>query len=395
MLFLCNVVPYPPDGGVHLRIFNLLKRVAEKHEVVVGAHSWDESDEAGAAWMTRNGMRTVTGRLVAGNWRHAIPALRALLTSGQPPEVVQYQAPELRKLIATERFDVIQVEETILAPYLDYLPKDSTAKTVITFHNIHYVQARRIAQIEQTRWTRLWRHINGLLMKRFEAAIARRFDRNIVVSEPDRALLADIAPRVPIDVLPNGVDTEMLALLPEPTHKRTLLFVGTLNYRPCIDAVLWMAQEILPLLRTRYPDLEFWIVGKLPPREIEDLAGNGIFVTGHVPDVTPYYRRATVSVVPLRAGGGSRLKILEAMSLGRPVVSTTIGAEGLEVVHQNQLLLADDAEAFAEAVSRLFDEEELWRSLVDNARRHVVAHHDWEAIAQRQLEIYDELVDGT
>ena len=123
LLVLCNVTPYPPHGGVHLRVFNLLKRIAGRHDVTLGCHSWGEEDLEGAAWLSRNGIRTVTGPLTAGNWRHIAPALGAMLSGRHPPELVQYQTPELHALVAEGGFDVLQVEETLLAPYAASLPR--------------------------------------------------------------------------------------------------------------------------------------------------------------------------------------------------------------------------------------------------------------------------------
>lgn len=391
LLVLSNVVPYPPHGGVHQRVFHLMKRIAERHEVTLGCHSWSDEDLEGAAWLTRNGIRTVTARLNVANWRHAAPALHAMLIRRHPPEIVQYQTRELHELVARERFDVLQVEETLLAPYATSLPRGSDAKTLLVFHNIHFVQAARIARLERSRRLRLWRSANARMMRTYEPAIAARFDRSVAVSQVDRALLLEAAPGLTVDVLPNGVDTVALRPLPEPPDRRALVFVGTLNYRPCIDAVQWLAREILPILRRQFADLDLWIVGKEPAQDVLALEQEGVFVTGHVEDVTPYYRRAAVAVVPLRAGGGSRLKILEAMALGRPVVSTTIGAEGLEVANGTEILLADEAEPFAVAIARLLTEGDTWRSLAANARRFVEERHAWDVIAQRQLDIYDEL----
>lgn len=392
LLVLSNIVPYPPHGGVHQRIFNVLQRVAARHEVTLGCHSWGEEDREGVDWLNRNGIRAIAAPLRAANWRHLAPALRAGMLDGEPPELVQFQTPELQALIARETFDLIQVEETLLAPYVTGAPPGRAAKSIMVFHNVHFVQEQRIAAITRSPTLRLWRGLNARMMRRYEPAIAARFDRNIAVSEADRALLLAETPGLDIEVLPNGVDTTALLPLPPPTGKPAIVFVGTLNYLPCADAVVWLARSILPILRRRFPELELWIVGRNPPPEVLALAGEGVFVTGGVEDVTPYYERAKVAVVPLQAGGGSRLKILEAMALGRPVVSTTLGAEGIEARPGEDILLADDAAGFAEATARLLTEAGLWSAMAQSARRFVEARHDWDMIADRQLAIYDELV---
>jgi glycosyltransferase involved in cell wall biosynthesis len=388
---LCNVVPYPPHGGVHTRVYNLVQRIARHHDVTLGCHAWNDADIDGAQWLTRNGIRTITASLKGANWRHAAPMLQKLMT-GQPPETAQFEAAGLHALVARERFDVLQVEETLLAGYVTSLPRSAATKRVITFHNIHFEQEARIAALEPDRGLQVWRRANARMMRRYEPAIAACFHRRITVSQRDKDLLLAANPDLDIDVLPNGVDTTALAMLAPPATRRSIVFVGTLNYRPCIDAVLWLINAIVPIVRHQHPDLEVLIVGKQPPAEIRALAGPGIFVTGYVADVTPFYLRAAVAVVPIRAGGGSRLKILEAMALGRPVVSTTIGAEGLDVTPGLDIVFADDADTFAAAISRLLAEEEECRALAGFARQLVSESYDWEAIAAGQLQIYDEVM---
>jgi len=144
ILVLTNVVPYPPHGGVHLRVFHLLKRIARKHDVTLGCHAWCQEEAESARGLSQFGIQTVTGLLTVGGWKHVWPGVGAAL-SGRPPELVQYQTPELHALLRKERFDVVQVEETLLAPYADSIPERAQTKTVLTFHNVHFVQTQRIA----------------------------------------------------------------------------------------------------------------------------------------------------------------------------------------------------------------------------------------------------------
>lgn len=381
-------MPYPVHGGFQLRLFNLLMRIKQHHDVAIACHVWTEQDVEGAAWLSNHGIRTITAPLAAMTWRHVLPSIIGYFLRGQPPEVAQFQSQELRQAIESEQVDILQIEESILAPYYNLKP---TAKKIITFHNIHYVQEQRIADISPRLGERAWRQLNAWAMRRFEPRICRKFDRRIVVSPEDRMALEDAGNTLPVDILPNGVDTDLLRPLPMPAVRRSLIFVGTLIYRPCADGAIWMIKEVMPRLRARFPDLEFWVVGRSPPAELIALSGDGIYVTGTVPNVEPYYARAAIACVPLRAGGGSRLKILEAMALGRPVVSTTVGAEGLDVTHGEDILIADDAHAFAESIAGLLESEARSMAMSANARRLVQQRYDWADIASRQLEIYEEL----
>ena len=161
---LSNVVPYPPHGGVQLRVYNLLTRIAAWHDVTVGCHAWSADDVESAALLQRSGIPTVVAPLGPAGWRHVLPALGTML-AGRPPEVAQYFSPTLRDLVARGGYDVIQVEEPLLAAYVDR--RRTRARTILTFHNVHHVQARRIARLEKEAWRRTWRRANARWMRHY------------------------------------------------------------------------------------------------------------------------------------------------------------------------------------------------------------------------------------
>lgn len=391
ILSLANITPYPARGGIHLRILHLLSRVAQRHDVTLGCHFWDERDQESAEVLSRMGIRTVGGLVRPGSLRrHALPGIRQALR-GIPPETAQYQSPVLHDLVQRGGYDLLHVEETILTPYLRSVPTGARPAKVLTLHNVHFAQDRRIADIEPSAGRRAMKRWNARWMWHYEPRIARAFDRIIAVSEDDRRTLLSRDASLPIDVVPNGVDTRALQPLPEAAGRPSILFVGSMAYRPCADAAIWLVREILPRLRTVIPDLDVWIVGKLPTADVLALAGPGVFVMGEVPDVVPYYARASVAVVPLRAGGGTRLKILESMALGRPVVSTRLGAEGLDVSDGDDIVLADSAAAMADAIGGLVRDAERRRAIARSARALVERSYDWDDIAERQLGIFEEL----
>jgi glycosyltransferase involved in cell wall biosynthesis len=229
------------------------------------------------------------------------------------------------------------------------------------------------------------------MMRAWEPRYAERFDRCISVSEEDRRLLIASNPRLQVDVIPNGVDVQMYQPSSLDGNQPALLFIGTMDYPPCNDAALYFVSEILPHIRRVIPNVETWIVGRDPSPEVMQLNGKGVHVTGRVDDVRPYYRRSSVCVVPLRAGGGTRLKILEAMALGRPVVSTTIGCEGLDVVDGEHLLIADTPKLFSEQTVRLIQDTKLCQRITTEARELVVTHYDWDGIAKRLMLVYEDL----
>ncbi len=394
ILSIANVTPWPPRSGITLRILRLLERVAATHEVTLGCHTWDAADRDGVETLTRRGIRTVGGAVRPASLRsHAWRGVRAALR-GVPPETAQYQAPELHALIRAGEYDLLHIEESILAPYAASVPAGRRIPRVLTLHNVHFVQEARLARIEPSLAGRARRRFNGAWMRSYEPRMAMAFDRVVAVTEDDRRALQARAPALRVDVVPNGVDTHALRPLPPPAGPPAVLFVGSMFYRPCVDGAVWLVREILPLLRRTLPALEVWLVGKGPTAEVRALAGAGVHVVGEVDDLVPYYARATLALAPLRAGGGSRLKILEAMALGRAVVSTTIGAEGLGLTAGTHVAIADDAHAFAERVSALLDDAGSRASMERAARALVERDYDWDDLAARLLALYADLSPG-
>jgi sugar transferase (PEP-CTERM/EpsH1 system associated) len=374
-----------------LRIYNLVKRIAVEHEVWLASFVEDHQLEGlHCLESICSGVVTAPAENL-GALARPIDWIRCL-AAGTPPDLRLYQSPELRRkitrLLSEREFDVIDVLDSHMAPYMESISDRNRFGTILTFIDILASQYDRTRRLEP-KWTRKLRlTVHSLMMRRWEPRYAGRFDRCIAVSEVERRYLLEKNPGLEVDVVPNGVDTELLRPLPEVDSPPAAVFVGNMDYRPNVDAAAFFCRDILPRLRRRVPELEFWIVGLNPRAEVKRLEGNGVHVTGRVEDVCPFYQRSTVSVVPLRAGSGTRLKILEAMALGRPVVSTSIGCEGLDVSDGQHLLVADTPEEFAEKTRRLLTEPALRRTIKEKARELVTERFDWNAIARDLMDVY-------
>lgn len=397
ILVITDTLPYPPISGGAVRIYNLLRRIARQHEVWLATLQYTSDEAEAVAHMQQfcHQVETVNRRR-----RHPLAHLPGLLRyalAGKPLELKFEHSEELahkiRHLASMVNFDVVQIEHSHMALYLEALPWEICGKTILTFHDIVFSKYDRMYQLEskQARKLRLWLH--SRMMRRWEPRYAQRFDCCITMSEVDRRLLITANPRLRVEVVSNGVDTKVYQPLPQEDTGPTLLFVGTISYLPCADAVLYFCREMLPRIRRMIDGVEMWIVGTNPLPEVIRLSGDDVYVTGRVDDVVPYYGRSTVCVVPLRAGGGTRLKILEAMALGRPVVSTTIGCEGLDVVDGEHLLIADSPEQFAEKTVCLLSDRALYQRITTNARQLVVTRYDWDAIANQLMQIYAEMAE--
>ncbi len=231
-------------------------------------------------------------------------------------------------------------------------------------------------------------------MARYERAALRKFHHVIAVSDHDREQMRMMNPSCPISVVPTGVDTQKYAVAPPAqSDPPRIIFLGSMDWEPNVDAVTYFCQEIFPGVRAEVPSALFQIVGRNPHSRVKQLASDSVQVTGTVPSVAEYLRDATLVVVPLRIGGGTRLKIFEAMAMGKAVISTSIGAEGLDVKNGRDLLLADDAATFSKATVLLLKDAGL-RRRYEQAAAQLAAQYDWSKIVQRFVEVLQETCRG-
>ncbi len=265
-------------------------------------------------------------------------------------------------------------------------------------HNCEYLLQKR-AFLTDLRSPERWpgaaySFVQWRRLRRYEAQACRCADRVLAVSDADAAALQRLVPDLDVTVIPNGIDTQVYrpaTFDPQPPTP-SLVFTGTMDFRPNVDAVLWFAREVLPRVRAEIPEAHFVVVGQRPHRRLDALRGDtAVTLTGWVEDTRPYIAQAAVYVAPLRIGGGTRLKLLEAMAMGKPVVATRLGAEGYPVRDGCELLLADTPADFAAAVVNLLHTPERGAELGRAARAFVEERYDWRVIVPRVEAVYEEV----
>ncbi len=398
ILIITNFVPYPPTTGAGLRVFNLLKHISQRHEVHLLSlfNPWRSEDQGVAHLETLCAQVEVISRRPRSrleNWRRL---LWGTLRGESRRNVLDYfegMAERIRELTEDEHFDVVQIHHTHMAPYVKAISPTNHCCKIWFLHNVAHVQFQRMMLVERDWRVKQKLFLNWLLAKRATLKYARLFDTCIAVSEIDRDFLKQDVPDLNVVALPGGVDIEDYPFLAEQSQTPSLLYVGNMHYPPNVDAVIFFCEEIFPLIKHQVPDVKLLIVGKDPRGSVQALASEDVVVTGYVESVIPYYQQSLVSVVPLRAGGGTRLKIPEAMALGCPVVSTTVGCEGLSVTHGENILIADAPADFATQTVRLLQDEALRQRIAVNGRRLVETTYDWRAVAQRLMWVYEQVVD--
>jgi sugar transferase (PEP-CTERM/EpsH1 system associated) len=401
ILFLTSQLPYPPHQGGAIRTYNLIVNLAPRHEIhlLSFAHSLDDLERAGPL---HSYCRTI--QVVPVPRRSGLKRLLTTLFSPLPDMALRLPSAEFRHKLATllesERFDVVQAESIEMVPYAlcdAGWEADNRPLWVFDDYNAEYVLQQRAFETDvrhPRRWIgALYSLIQWQKLRRYEAAVCRRADRVTAVSEADKEILQKLGPGVDVTVIPNGVDTraydpgQTYPLVLEP---HSVVFTGKMDFRPNIDAALWFCHQVLPLIKTQVPDVHFYIVGQKPPQRLMALAEDpAVTLTGHVEDVRPYIAGAGIYVVPLRIGGGTRLKIMEAMALGQAIVSTSLGCEGYPVTPGRELVVADTPQDFARCVVELLGDalrrEELGRA----GRRFVEERYDWRAIVPRLERVYE------
>ncbi|TMC21098.1 MAG: glycosyltransferase [Chloroflexi bacterium] len=370
LLMVSPHLPHP-SWGAGMRSYYLLKALAREHTVsllaLTGSGEVETHCEALAEMM--HALRVVP-RPPARRKRsqQLMSILRGgsyLLDSYSLREVQQ----ELDAILARDHYDAVIFESVFMAGYR--LSED--VPTIIDQHNIEYELLQRTYQRENE-WSR------KALLKPVELERCSKARIVLVTSERERLLLKQLLPRSIIEVVPNGVDTDVF----DKVHMSQeivdrIIFTGTMNYYPNIDAVLYFARECWPLILSQVPTATWQIVGKDPTPEVSNLAElPGITVTGSVPDVTCYLAAATVAIAPILIGGGTRLKILEALAMRKAVVSTSRGCEGLSMIPGKHLIVADQAQTFAQAVVDLMQDRERRKALGNAGRSLVEAEYSWE-----------------
>ena len=392
ILWLNSGLLLPLDKGGRLRTWHLLEHLAATNEITYLSFA-----EPTATPQDHEGMRAVCSRLdtipradpAKGTPRFYMDAARYIVHS-RPYAVAKYRSTEYRQrlasLLATGRYDVLVAD--FLPPVVN-LPGLVPCPAVLFTHNVEAEIWRRHAEMAGNRITRALLHAQWRRMLRFERDALSRFDLVLAVSDADGQTFERLYPgalRTPVHVVRTGVDTTYFTPRPPDARPAHLVFTGSMDWLPNEDAMLHFAGEILPRIRRAHPDVTLSIVGRSPTPAVLRLAQQpGIEVTGRVDDVRPHVAAAAVYVVPLRIGGGTRLKIFEAMAMGKAVVSTTVGAEGLPLTPGRVVALAERADACAAGVSELLRDQERRGRMETAARRIVVERYDWSAVA-RDLE---------
>jgi glycosyltransferase involved in cell wall biosynthesis len=394
LLFLCQTLPYPPDGGVWIRTYHVLRLLARAFDITALCF-----ERAGSAGLTNDhdACRKALSQFAEVeifsipqkhsrrrfDWDHLrSDTCRRVYTS------YLYQSRTFRRrlqeLLQSTRFDLVHVDSLDLASYLHLV---GDVPTVCVHHDIESNLLRRRAGIDRSWWRGWYLRLQAAFMEETERRWCARIAMNVTVSSHDAALLERLAPLAPTTVVPNGVDAEEFR--PVATDGRGVAYVGGTNPFPNLDALNFFCEEVLPHLGVRVPNVPVRWIGRASSTERKLYQERfGVDVTGYVDDVRPLMAEAACHVVPLRLGGGTRLKILNAWAMGKPVVSTSVGCEGLEAEDGKNILIRNDPRSFADAIAELLSDSALRHTIGKAGRATVERLYSWDAIGDTLIKRY-------
>ncbi len=404
ILVLTQILPYPPDAGPRVKTWHVLRYLAESgHHVHLATFLRPEE----APYLGR--VRSICTSV------HTVPIRRSRLrdayffgrslVSGRPFLIERDDLPEMRrlvqKIVAEHAIEVVHADQVGMAQFA----LGTGAATLFDSHNAVWMVVERMAKNAPALLRPLLR-LEAARMKSYAVGLLSRFDQVMTVTENDRnAFIAALgesgqhtnlsggAPAERITAVPIAVDS---ASLPQKRHVQgsaNILTLGTLHYPPNADGIRWFFQQVYPLIREERPEVSLTIVGKNPPSDFQSFARgrDDVQVTGYVPALEPYMDAAAMMAVPVRAGGGMRVRILEAFARGIPVVTTTVGLEGIRAEHGTHVLVADSPHAFAGCVLQLLDDPQMGRRLAEQGRRLVEEHYDWRVVLRGMDMVYGRL----
>jgi len=390
ILVVSPYIPAETGHGSWIRTHNLMKALAKTHELHLLAFSNMAQQKTGKSPLFKK------THIIKKNVRPLGEQSKLRIVAGvlsPKPYLININhskkmAEKLGELLSRERFDIIYFNQLQMAQYrtqVEGIPCVLDQHNIETHYIYSYVKSRKNPLLKALAY------FEYLKTKAFESRTCKEFNKVFVVSEADREYLQQICPEANSSVIENGVDLNYFKYQQNEKSGNNILFVGVLDKIANCEAVHFFHKQVWPKIKEKIPDASFFVVGKNPAKSIREIEGNGVKVTGFVKDVREFYQISKVAVVPLFCGGGTKIKIIEAMALGTPVVSTTKGIEGLDVSNNVNILVADSAEEFAEKTIALLKSEELRNKLGQKARAIVEADYEWKKIGQKLVKEIDTI----
>lgn len=395
ILFLAHLFPLPLDSGGKIKSYYTLKALAAEHDVRVLTFIRSDDERAHLdelesickveiVELKRGILRRISDLL------QAIAMGRSFIVSRDYRDQMQ---AEFDRITSDFQPDVVHIDHLQMAQFVDF---NSTYKTVLDHHNVESMIIKRLAETSESLPVRMYARIEWPKLQSYELDICRKASMVMTVSEEDKSTLTGLCPELDnVESVPIGADVDYFQYVERAEGSKNILSIGTMYWPPNVDSMLYFTRDIYPLVKAKVPECTLTIAGQRPVESIRALASDpSVTVIGYVSDSRELSKDCGVFIVPLRSGSGVRVKILNALAMGLPVVSTSVGAEGLEVESGIHLMLADSPDDFADAVVKVLKDRELAESIGRNGRALVCEKYSWERVGHQLLSVYDALIDG-
>lgn len=389
VLIVDEEVPWPLNTGKRLRTYNLVQRLQQNHHITYLCYGAPNAQLPACPNVT---VVTLPSPIIEQKGASFYWALLENLFSPNPYIVDRHYSKQLAEkvttLITENRFDLLHCEWTPYSENIKHL--FGSLPAILSAHNVEAQIWERYFLTERNLLKKAYIYLQWKKLVRYESRIAASYSAIAVVSEPDRAVFVEAYGCPQTEVVPNGVDEQYFAPLSAALRPGSMVFTGSMDWRPNQDGVRYFIEEVFPLIRQQMPFATFTVVGRKPPQWLVELgaATDGVAVTGTVDDVRPYIAQSVLYVVPLRVGGGSRLKILEALAMKKVVLSTSVGAEGLMVEEGCTILLRDTPQAMADAACRILGNPSAFSHLGEAGRDLILQHYTWDSIASTMADLW-------
>ena len=391
-------MPYPPFRGDKLKIYNLALQLSQQHELHLLTIAENQEDvnsvESLLSPIDENNHRLIFNSVTwvyRPKWVSALSAMLGLF-SNKPIQVAYFQSrkfsEQLKKILDQNQYDVIHVQHLRMAQYFETAAPENAILDLPDAFSLYW---QRRVEASKNFFDRWFRNLEYQRLRQYELKMLPLFQKALVCSTEDKNYLNQLGISN-VDVLPNGVNLQSFS--PRNTKeiiKNRILFTGNMDYAPNVDAVHYFVKDILPIIESQIPEVEFVIAGQRPIKSVMDLAAKNVKVTGFIEDLAVEYAKANVVVSPLRIGAGTQNKVLEALAMNQAVVCSNVGFAGLGLKSGEGILMAEDPKTFAQHVIDILQSEELRKKLGENGGKHVRETFAWTAVSQQLLHYFDQL----
>ena len=398
ILQLCHKPPLPPVDGGCIAMHNITKGLLNNgQEVNVLAIETPKHPVKLQAFPKDYLQKTRFESVFADTTVRMMDGIRAVLKR-KSYHIERFNSKDmackLAEILKHEHFDIVHIESIYMTPYVDVIRKNSSAKIVVRMHNIEHQIWERLASNESNPFMKFLYKKKKKQLRKVEDSILNKVDGYMTISEPDYQYFEKTAPEIPGVVIPFGIDMDNYELEDDfiASDNPSLCHIGSMNWSPNIEGIEWFLDDVWPLIHEAHPDLEFTVAGHGTPDHLMQRKDANVKFVGTVPDANEFMLDHELMIVPLLSGSGIRVKIVEAMALGRVVITTSVGAEGLSVENGKHLFIADTPEEFLSVINKCIQTPDLCTIISENARGFISLHHNNELITDKLLDFYHQIL---